>query len=271
MASPMTTLDEINRHVWNSPTVVTGYEQLNGWTDPGEQAAVRYIAQEMRSQPILDMGVGAGRTTVLLQPISENYIGIDYTREMIETCQRRYPRTQYLHMDARDLSRFADNQFALVMFSYNGIDTVDISDRQQVLREVHRVLRPNGVFIVSAHNRNGPGCGERPALRLAFTPNPLKLGWRVLKSLGSLSRAVHNYRRLRALNEIHDDWAIMNCAAHDFRIVVVYTTLKEQKRQLAAAGFRTEIVFDSIDGEPVTDTTPTQDSWWFHYLARKVG
>jgi ubiquinone/menaquinone biosynthesis C-methylase UbiE len=263
-------LDTINQRAWKLATTVRTYELLEGWTDPGEQAAIDYIADEMRARPILDIGVGAGRTTSFLRRISEDYIGIDYTAEMIDACKRKYPHAAFLHMDARDLSQFADNQFALAMFSFNGIDAVSFTDRQRVLREVHRVLQPHGVFIVSAHNRNGPGYGERPTLRPPFTRNPFKLGWRMLNHARSFPLALRNYLHHSILNETYDEWAVMNCAAHDFNLVVVYTTLAEQTRQLTAAGFRPELVLDNVKGQPVTAETRTSPIWWFHYIARKV-
>jgi ubiquinone/menaquinone biosynthesis C-methylase UbiE len=252
------------------PATVRAYQRLEGWTDPGEKAAVEYVAAEVRSRPVLDIGVGAGRTTVLLRELSPDYVGIDYTQEMVEACRARHPWARILHMDARDLSAFEDNRFALVVFSFNGIDAVDFADRHKVLREVHRVLRPNGLFIVSSHNRRGPGHGEQPRLNLQFSWNPLRLGWRALRAARSWIQSVPNHRRFRGLNESHPDWAIMNAAAHDFGIVIMYTTLAEQKRQLQAAGFSTEIVFDSAEGRPVADGVDDRAVWWFHYVARKA-
>ena len=263
-------IDTINRETWKLPATIRVYERMKGWTDPGEQAAVEYVAAEVRSRSILDIGVGAGRTTTLLKAVSEDYIGIDYTHEMVQACRARHPGTRIVHMDARDLSGFDDGQFALVVFSFNGIDSVDYADRHKVLREVHRVLQPNGLFIVSAHNRLGPSRGETPRLRLHFSRNPLKLGWRMLQLIRSLVPSFLNHRRYRVLNETHDDWAIANCAAHNFGVVVMYTTLAEQKRQLTTAGFNVEVILDNVDGKPVTDDVNTRAASWFHYVARKV-
>jgi len=263
-------LDTVNRNAWKLPSTVRVYQRLEGWTDPGERAAVEHVGAAMRGRPILDIGVGAGRTTALLRAISPDYVGIDYTPEMVAACRARHPDARIEHMDARDLRRFEDSRFALAVFSFNGIDAVHVDDRQRVLREVHRVLQPGGFFIVSAHNRNGPGHGERPRLHLDFSWNPLKLGWGALKLARSLPRSWLNARRLRALNETHADWSIMNCGAHEFGIVVVYTTLAEQKRQLEAAGFEVEAVFDNVAGRPVDDGADTGAIWWLHYVARKV-
>ena len=262
-------LDAINRHTWAQPTTVRLYERLQGWTDPGERAAVAYISDEARGQPVLDMGVGAGRTTQFLLPLGEAYVAMDYTAEMVEAFRKLHPKVRIEQMDARDLSRFADGQFALVVFSFNGIDAVDRQGRMEVLREVRRVLRPDGRFLFSAHNHEGPGRGERPKVHIPFTWNPLKLGWRGVKAIRSLPRSWTNHQKYRALNETHDGWSIMNAGAHDFGIVVMYTTLAEQKRQLREAGFACEAVFDSTRGKPVPDGADTRDVCWFHYVARK--
>jgi len=263
-------LDSINRRAWAQASTVRQYERLHGWTDPGERAAIAFVAEEARGQPVLDIGVGAGRTTQLLLPVSNNYVGIDYTAEMVEASRKLHPGVRFEQMDARDLSAFADGQFALVMFSFNGIDAVDREGRVKVLREAHRVLRPGGRFLFSAHNNEGPGRGERPKVHIPFTWNPVKLGWRSVKAIGALPRSWSNHRRYKQLNEQHENWSIMNAGAHDFSIVVMYTTLAEQKRQLREAGFEVEAVFDSTRGELVPDGVDTRDMFWFHYVARKA-
>ena len=41
--------------------------------------------------PILDVGVGGGRTTTMLRLLSDDYIGVDYTSEMVAVSRRNYP------------------------------------------------------------------------------------------------------------------------------------------------------------------------------------
>jgi SAM-dependent methyltransferase len=153
--------------------------------------------------------------------------------------------------------------------SYNGLDSVPYGDRSRVLREVHRVLAPGGWFVVSGHNRHGPHHGERPRLDLPFTWNPVKLGWRTLRSAASLGRSWRNHRRLQALGESHPEWAVANAAAHDFGIVIVYASLAEQRRQLEAAGFAVERVYDNLHGDPLDGQDDTTTPGWFHVVARK--
>lgn len=263
-------LDAVNRPTWARRDTVRIYERLHGVTDPGERAAIDYVAARAAGRPVLDIGVGAGRTTGLLLPVSSDYIGIDYTQEMVVACRKRHPGVRIEQMDARDLHAFEDGGFALVVFSFNGIDSVGPQDRPRVLREVHRVLQPGGLFLFSAHNHEGPGRGEQPHVHIPFTWNPLKLGWRSLKSIRAWPRSLMNHKRFSTMNETHESWSVMNAGAHEFGIVIMYTTLAEQKRQLREAGFECEAVFDNKRGQAVPDGADTRDMWWFHYVARKL-
>ncbi|MGZ5181499.1 MAG: class I SAM-dependent methyltransferase [Ramlibacter sp.] len=262
-------LDHVNQATWSSWRTVLTYSRLHGWTDPGEEAAIAAVAGRVRGQPLLDIGVGAGRTTELLRPLCGDYVAIDYTPSMVARCRARHPGVDVRHEDARDLGAFADGRFFWAVFSFNGIDSVALPDRGQVLREVHRVLQPGGLFVVSGHNRHGPNHGERPRLHVSFTWNPLKLGWRTLRALHSIGASLRNHRRLRAMNEAHEEWAVANCAAHDFGIVIVYLSLAEQLRQLQAAGFAIEQVFGNLDGQPIAPDADVHDVAWFHVIARK--
>src|SRR5580698_3164394 len=116
--------DRINRTAWRTRSARHWYGSANDWTDPGEAAAVAWVADEVRDQPLLDVGVGGGRTVPFLTRISSDYTAVDYTPELVEICRRNHPGVRVHHMDARNMAAFSDNTFALVTFSFNGIDSV---------------------------------------------------------------------------------------------------------------------------------------------------
>jgi hypothetical protein len=81
--------------------------------------------------------------------------------------------------------------------------------------------------------------------------------------------AIYNYRHHKRLHRDFDGYSIRTAAAHMFGIVIVYTTLPEQRRQLTSLGFEVDTVFGSRDGQRIPEETQTSDAWWFHFIARK--
>jgi len=273
MNSPVMQQDVINRKAWRSWGARRWFRILSDWTDPGEAAAVALVADSVRGAPILDVGVGGGRTVPLLRSVSDDYLAIDYMPEMVEICSRNHPGVRVRQMDARDLSAFADDSFGLIMFSFNGIDAVDYAGRQAILHEFARVLRPGGWLVFSTHNMAGPSYRETLTRFLQvprWSNNPLRLGFNVARIVVNLPLAAINYRRNSRLNREFDGYAVRVCAAHKFGIVIVYTELEHQRRELDALGFETAAVYGNLDDQPLRPDQPLQDIMWFHFVARKA-
>jgi len=269
--NPSPHMDDVNRRAWRSRQTLRQFARLEGWTDEGERVAVGRVEAEASGKPILDLGVGGGRTIPLLRKISEDYTGLDYTPEMVEVAKKRFPGVRVVHGDARDLGAFPSGSFFLVNFSFNGIDAVDHGDRQKVLAEVHRVLQPGGIFLFSTHNQDGPGRGEPFKVPLVrFSWNPLRLGVRVLRSAASAGAGFYNHWRYRELNQPGESFSIMNAAAHDYGIVIHYISLEAELRELQAAGFRPDPeVYENEAGRRVWPGDDTSTSWWFHLIVRR--
>ncbi len=233
-------LDDINRKTMDAS--VTAYAVVeNTWKDalfPAEEGALALVAEEARGQPILDLGVGAGRTVKALRAISRLYTGLDYTAGMIEACRRKYPDAEFVQGDARDLSRFADGCFFLVFFSCTGIGMVDHQGRMAILREVYRVLRPGGAFVFSTGNRDREGHNRRfrfPAMEPAR--NPVLLLKSAVGFLRDTASGLVNRFRLRRLERECEDYCIVNDTYHNYATLIYYITEKQQQAQLESVGF----------------------------------
>ncbi len=110
------------------------------------------IRKYFKGKKVLDIGCGCGRTTINLYRMGYEVIGIDISKEMIGQAKKNFKDIPFLVMSACDL-KFKDNYFDNILFSLNGIDYIfPKQKRLKALKEIYRVLKPNGVFIFSSHN-----------------------------------------------------------------------------------------------------------------------
>jgi SAM-dependent methyltransferase len=235
------------------------------YTHPAEQMLYDSIAESAAGKPILDIGVGGGRTVPLLTAISTNYTAVDYSPEMVAAFKQRFPGLRILHANAVDLSAFDDASMFLVVFSCCGIDMVGHADRRKILHEVRRVLAPGGAFIFSTHNLESRL--QDLSIRDIVVPidptlNPLKLTWGVARS----ARRVWNYHKLKPLTERHEDWAILNSEYHAFGTLMHYITVGAQRSDLAEAGFAPDPLVYNAEASPILgDSSPAP---FLHWIAR---
>ena len=206
---------------------------------------------------ILDLGVGAGRTTRFLAPESKRYVGLDYSDAMVRRCQERFPELEFVEQDASDLSRFPDGSFDVVVFSFNGLGTLPTDTaRQACIREVARVLRGGGVFLFSLHN----------AKFLVFRPvlgdvSPLKAVWRLSYAAYQTSKNVR--RRLPNGAFWRGEGYVEDPGQHNE--LPVYTTLPEAvRREAERAGLQ---LIEHLGG-PDTGTGPLSTPHYY-YACRK--
>lgn len=262
--------DGFNQAVWESPHAVRSYAAAEGFSDRGEQAIYERVRERLHEEAILDIGVGGGRTVALLSPLGRRYVALDYAPHMVEACRRRFPQADVSLGDARDLNRFDAHSFGLVTFSFNGIDAVDHAARQDVLREVRRVLKPGGLFWFSTLNISGLGLRLRPWLPEWQAPRggALRFAYDNARMLARMPKRMLNYARLRPLFRRGDGWSIDTLSAHDYNLLVHYTSLAREREELAAHGFALELVFDSGRGQPVAPGDDARDVFWFQILAR---
>jgi SAM-dependent methyltransferase len=262
----ISSIDAVNRSRYSRVVLSRAYARSEGLQVP-EAVVLDRIAPDVRGLPVLDVGVGAGRTTPFLRALSHDYLGVDYSETMVTTCRRRFPEARFEVADARSLASFGPGAFGLVMFSFNGIDCVDHVDRLAILRNVHHILRPAGWFVFSSHNRDCPRHGFRPP---AFygSRRPDRLLLRAGAWLDALARAARNRRRLRRFECENSDYEIRNDEAHEHSLLTYYVRVSDQIRQLRDAGFDSEIVVHRLDGRLLRATEICGDPW-IYYAARR--
>lgn len=116
----------------------------------------KYFNPENR---ILDIGCGAGRTTIGLYRLGYHLIeGLDLSEAMIAQARRISKELKYdLTFSVGDAAclDYDDETFEAALFSFNGIMQIPgRKNRIKVLEEIKRILKPEGYFLFTTHDRD---------------------------------------------------------------------------------------------------------------------
>ncbi len=108
------------------------------------------LSGEPKDLRALDIGTGVGNFIEVLQDSLPGYIsiiGVDTSKEILNIAAERFKdgRIKFMHMDGENLE-----------LENNSIDVIAISNtlhhlpnREKVLSEIERVLKPKGIFIIN--------------------------------------------------------------------------------------------------------------------------
>lgn len=140
----------------------SGIESYTSFTtEVGLWASEKYVFEKYLkpSFQILDLGCGTGRTTFPLFQLGFQYIiGVDLTPEMIESAQKLdqiYKTNVPFEVGNALALRFKTNEFDAVIFSFNGLMSIPSqANRDLAIGEIKRVLKNEGTFIFTTHDRN---------------------------------------------------------------------------------------------------------------------
>ena len=104
---------------------------------------------------VLDLCCGSGQTTKFLVERSRHVTGLDASPLSLKRARQNVPQAEYVEAFAEAMP-FPDQQFDVVHTSV-ALHEMEAQQLQQILKEVHRVLRPDGYFtLVDFHQPTNP-------------------------------------------------------------------------------------------------------------------
>ncbi|WP_434684946.1 class I SAM-dependent methyltransferase [Pseudanabaena minima] len=261
---------EHNHQVYTAREIVQHYSQLCQ-LQPAEQTILDLLRDEWASMKMLDIGVGGGRTTQHFSGIVQEYVGIDYSQEMITACQKHFPPFSasssqsrvFAVSDARDMSQFADNSFDFILFSFNGLDALSHLDRLQVLQEVSRIGKSGGYFFFSSHSLQGleREFNWQKQIRFNLLTTYVNLVmWGILRFF---NRSI-SLQQLKSSN-----YEIIRDESHNFRLKQYYVRPQEQLNQLKA-DFGKVTMYSWKSGLELATPQELSDNidMWLYYLCK---
>lgn len=103
----------------------------------------------VKGKRVLDAGCGAGYMSRLLAERGARVTGVDLSAKFIEIAKQYEKKKpmgiQYLHADLARLSQLSDSSFDMIVSVYV---LCDVRDYDKAIRELSRVLKPKGRFIL---------------------------------------------------------------------------------------------------------------------------
>jgi ubiquinone/menaquinone biosynthesis C-methylase UbiE len=145
---------------------------------------------------VLDVGCGTGNYALALAELGCEVVGIDFAGGMLARAKAKARRSPALRVTWES----ADLNLGLPFpaQSFDGAIGVAIlqcaADPQQFLREIQRVLKADGLFLLVAIDSS-----QRPEAKKKLRTTPLKWVLHQVKALGNRSRSVHKYSRTELL------------------------------------------------------------------------
>jgi demethylmenaquinone methyltransferase/2-methoxy-6-polyprenyl-1,4-benzoquinol methylase len=104
---------------------------------------------------ILDLCCGGGQATKILAQLSQQVTGLDASPVALQRAAQEVPQAQYVEGLAEQMP-LPDNSFELVHTSV-ALHEMTVPQRQQILQEVYRVLKPGGTFVlIDFHKPDNP-------------------------------------------------------------------------------------------------------------------
>lgn len=137
------------------------YEQPYHWmlrrNDKGlyelRSKTVKKLLEPLKGKKILDVGCGDGKFTSALARETET-IGIDFSENAIRFAKCLVPEASFLVMNATQME-FPDANFDVVT-CLDVIEHLPGHRVKKVIDEIYRVLKPEGVFIISVPSKRMP-------------------------------------------------------------------------------------------------------------------
>jgi SAM-dependent methyltransferase len=109
--------------------------------------------QLMDGRRVLDLACGNGRWLDRFNP--DEYTGLDLNEHMLGEAKLRYPGVRFIRGDMTAVP-FRDESFDGVLSMFGAMGHLPSEGQERMLREIHRVLQPGGVAILTNGNMWSP-------------------------------------------------------------------------------------------------------------------
>ncbi|HZY81092.1 MAG TPA: class I SAM-dependent methyltransferase [Cyclobacteriaceae bacterium] len=144
------------------------------------------VAQDYIQGDVLEVGCGEGRGIDLVLPRAKSYSAIDKIANVIDELKIKYPTGKFHSGNIPPLSPFASDTFNVVI-TFQVLEHIE--DDVKFLKEIHRVLKPGGLAIITTPNRP-----------MSLSRNPWHIREYTGKELGDLCSKIFSKVRVNGIS-----------------------------------------------------------------------
>lgn len=143
------------------------------------------IAKDYVRGDVLEVGCGEGRGVGLLMEHARSFTAVDKIQEVIDALMKKYPSGRFLSMTIPPLSELPDNAYDSIV-SFQVIE--HIQEDVLFLREIHRVLKPGGIALLTTPNR-----------RMSLSRNPWHIREYLPEELKKIAENIFSHVELKGI------------------------------------------------------------------------
>jgi len=142
------------KKIWNE-RAISGKEKLPDKLqhELETNSLIKHISP---SDKVLDVGCGSGCSSFIISNHCSEIIGVDYAKELIKKAKnkRKISNLKFQEGDITNLN-FEDKTFDKVMTQRVLINLATIENQLIAIKEIHRVLKDDGIFLMLETNKQG--------------------------------------------------------------------------------------------------------------------
>jgi O-antigen biosynthesis protein len=113
-----------------------------------------FASEFVRNKNVLDVASGEGYGTSLLAQTAEKVIGVDISQDAILWSGKTYPAKNLSFIEGSCTKIPIEGEFVFdVVVSFETIEHINAGDQILFLKEIKRLLKPDGILIISTPNK----------------------------------------------------------------------------------------------------------------------
>jgi SAM-dependent methyltransferase len=133
--------------------VASRYEKVFERAILAEGRLTRLTQNTLNGCRVLDLACGNGRWLERFRP--SYYAGLDLNEAMLAEARSQYRHAQFVRGDMTTVP-FNDGSFDGVISMFGAMGHLPAEGQERMIREIHRVLKPGGIAILTNGNMTSP-------------------------------------------------------------------------------------------------------------------